>query len=337
MKHTLLTLMASAILCAATLATAETLQEMQVIDHGITAAVVRNPDIAILIVESVIPELSFESSMGIIEVKHDRPGEWILYLFPGTNLITFKAEGYKAVSKMRLVIPEKRARQVEVKLLKKYGVLTVESNPSGSRIFLDGKDTGKQTPYSFENLGAGLHLVVLKMNDYQTDTTRVDVKHEDMLRINPTLQAVGYLTLDTVPSEAEVVIDSGTEEAITVRTPVEKLELKTGPHALSVHKVGYALIEKYLVTIEKGKTIRKDLDLGVQLAEIKKKIARKQAKLRSLESEDGWWGMNMDLDIDFNLYKRTKGAHIRTPGLVSGLILCGVLSFEGLSDATTSY
>ena len=261
MKHTLLTLMASAILCATTLGIAEPLQEMEVIDHGITTAVVRDPNVAILIVGSVIPELSFESNIGIHKVKHDKPGEWILYLFPGTNLITFKAEGYQTLSNVRLVVPKKKARKVEVKPLKKYGVLTVESDPPGGQIFLDGKDTEKQTPYSFENLAAGLHLVVLKMDDYQTDTTRVDVKHEDMLRINRTLQAVGYLTLDTTPSGAEVVIDSGTEYAITVKIPVEKLGLKTGPHILSVHKVGYALIEKELVLIEKGKTIRKDLGL----------------------------------------------------------------------------
>ena len=96
-------------LCWTGLTSAQILQEMEVKDLGLVPVVVRNPDVGILIVESVIPELSFESNMGIIKVTHERPGEWVLHLFPGTNLITFKAEGYKSVNDMRLVVPKKRA------------------------------------------------------------------------------------------------------------------------------------------------------------------------------------------------------------------------------------
>jgi len=191
-KNVLLTVASMVILCAASLGTAQTLQEMEVIDGGLTTAVVRDPDVGILIVESVIPNLSFESNMGIIKVNHDRPGEWILYLFPGTNLITFKAEGYRTVSDVRLVVPKKRARKVEVK----------------------------------------------------------------------PLQGVGYLALDTSPSGAEVVIESGRGETITVTTPVEKLELKAGAYSLFVDKPGYA-IKHDVVTIRKGETERKHLNLHI--------------------------------------------------------------------------
>jgi len=103
---------------------------MEVIDHGMAMVVVRNPEIGVLIAESVIPELSFESNMGIIKVTHDRPGEWVLHLYPGTNLITFKAEGYKTVSDVRLVVPKKRVRKVEVKPLERVRALNVGSDLS---------------------------------------------------------------------------------------------------------------------------------------------------------------------------------------------------------------
>jgi len=229
---------------------------MEVIDQGLTTAVVRNPDIGVLIVESVIPELSFESNMGIIKVTHERPGEWILHLSPGTNLITFKAEGYKTVSHVRLVVPKKRARKVEVKVLKTFGTLIVESDPPGVRIFLDGEDTDKQTPYQFEGQETGTHLLVLKVTHYLADTTTVDIKAGEITRITRPLQAVGYLTLHTSPTGAQVVIDSGTEDVLTVTTPVKRLALKTGVYSLSVRKSGYLGLRLQGVTVEKGEIVR---------------------------------------------------------------------------------
>jgi hypothetical protein len=276
---------------------------MEVIDQGLAPVVVRNPEDAILIVTSVIPKLSFASNMGIIRVDDSTPGKWIVYLHPGTNLITFMAEGYKSVSSVRLVVPKKKVHTVEVKPLKNYGVLMVESNPPGARIFLDGEDTGEQTPYFFDNLKVGPHLVVLKIDDYQRDTTRVNVKPEVVLRISLALQAVGYLTLNTTPSGAEVVIDSGTEEAITVRTPVEQLALKTGVHVLSGHNVGYPLlIEKEVITIERGKTVRKHLDL---LAELRR------AKFQCLKQVEGRWAFSGDGKLAY-------------PGWLSGLLFNGL-------------
>ena len=224
-KNVLLTVLSVVILCSASLGHAELLQEMGMIDHGITTAVEGDPHVGILIVTSVIPELSFASNMGIIRVDDSTSGKWIVYLHPGTNIITFMAERYKSVSR-RLVVPKKKVHTVEVKPLIRYGMLTVESNPPGARIFLDGEDTGKQTPYFFENLKAGPHLVVLKIDDYQRDTSRLNVKPEVVLRINRTLQAVGYLSVNTVPSAASVVIEKGTDEAITVTTPIKKMALK---------------------------------------------------------------------------------------------------------------
>ena len=198
--------------------------------------------------------------MGIIRVDHDRPGEWILHLFPGTNLITFKAEGYKTVSHVRLVVPKKRARKVEVKVLKTLGTLIVESDPPGAAIFLDGEDTEQQTPYEFEGQETGTYQLVLRMTHYRADTTTVDIKAGEITRIVRPLQAVGYLTLHTNPSEARVVIDSGAEDAITASTPIELFALKTGAYSLSVYKPGY-LSPQLSVTIEKGKIVQRELDL----------------------------------------------------------------------------
>ena len=262
-RYALVTAASMVILCIVSLGYAETLQEMEVVDLGPATVVVRNPEIGVLIVTSVIPNLSFESSMGIIKVDDTSPGKWILHLQPGTNLITFKAEGYRTVSNVRLVIPKKTARQVEVKPVKTLGTLIVESNPPGAFIFLDGEDTGKQTPSTFENMEVGSHWVVLKMPSFLADTTKVDIEAGEITRITRPLQAIGYLTLHTVPPDAEAIIDSGTEEPIAVRTPIERLALKIGVYSLSVYKPGY-LGWKESITIERGEIVYKEMTLEPQ-------------------------------------------------------------------------
>jgi len=80
--------------------------------EGITY-IVRTPGVAILIVHSTIPQLSFENNMGIIHVDNPDPGEYRVHLPPGTNIVTFKASGYLPAKEM-FYIEEKRCKEVRL-------------------------------------------------------------------------------------------------------------------------------------------------------------------------------------------------------------------------------
>jgi hypothetical protein len=45
------------------------------------------------------------------------------------------------------------------------GSIEVTTNPSGVKIFLDGKDTGKITPYTLKNVSAGNHIIEVTLSD----------------------------------------------------------------------------------------------------------------------------------------------------------------------------
>ena len=45
------------------------------------------------------------------------------------------------------------------------GSIEVTSNPSGAKIFIDGKDTGKVTPYTLKNVSAGTHIIEATLSD----------------------------------------------------------------------------------------------------------------------------------------------------------------------------
>ena len=77
--------------------------------------IVRNPNEAILIVHSSIIDLQFDSNLGIIDVGNPYQGEYRVHLHPGTNLITFKADGYKPIINERFHISKKEYEEVKIR------------------------------------------------------------------------------------------------------------------------------------------------------------------------------------------------------------------------------
>lgn len=76
----------------------------------------RNPEKAVLVVKSVIGNLSFESSFSDIEVIRKEPGLWHLILEPGTHIITFSAPGFLNLEQRIVYSEGSRAKEIEIKI-----------------------------------------------------------------------------------------------------------------------------------------------------------------------------------------------------------------------------
>jgi len=96
------------------------LGELQVapLPAGSATFVVRDPQSAVLVVQTTVNPLSFECNMGIIRVDNPTPGEYRLHLFAGTNMVTFKAENYLPLRE-RFYLEPKTASSVRVSAKKK--------------------------------------------------------------------------------------------------------------------------------------------------------------------------------------------------------------------------
>lgn len=75
--------------------------------------VVRDPQEAVLMVESTVNPLSFEGNLGILKVDRPSEGEYRVHLFAGTNLITFKTDGYLPLRE-RFFLEAKSATAVRI-------------------------------------------------------------------------------------------------------------------------------------------------------------------------------------------------------------------------------
>lgn len=69
-----------------------------------------------------------------------------------------------------------------------YGRLVVNTYPAGALVFLDGADTGKRTPATFDDLSVTSHSIEFRLEGYETQKQIVDIAKQKI--INLTLKSI---------------------------------------------------------------------------------------------------------------------------------------------------
>jgi len=89
------------------------------------------------------------------------------------------------------------------------GSIKVTTNPSGAKIFLDGKDSGKIAPYTLKNISAGKHVIEVTLSDMKY-TKIVEVETYKTTSIN--IEFYSQSTLDKInvlPSTTNITLSLG--------------------------------------------------------------------------------------------------------------------------------
>lgn len=73
---------------------------------------------------------------------------------------------------------------VKKRMVERNGVLIVDGTPKGARIWLDGTDTGKTIPYTFQTLAPGWHTVTVEKNGYSRWEKRLNILTEQVAFAN---------------------------------------------------------------------------------------------------------------------------------------------------------
>jgi hypothetical protein len=86
--------------------------------------------------------------------------------------------------------------------------LQIQSNPEGAKIFIDGSDMGKVTPYNFTGIKSGVHSVSLQLGGYKDENFTVNVVSENTTRISKNLdQSTGNVQMTVSPGDSQVYIN----------------------------------------------------------------------------------------------------------------------------------
>ena len=134
-----------------------------------------------------------------------------------------------------LVVEDGGAARLKVDLEPNFGALTVRSTPAGASIQLNGRDTAKTTPQTFDVLQPGAYTVKLSLAGHGDAVHRATVTRRGAARVEAELQArLGLLTvLSTTGDGKPCAGDAWVDGVSKGRTPL-KLRVIEGPHEVSV-------------------------------------------------------------------------------------------------------
>ena len=168
----------------------------------------------------------------------------------GTHTITLKKDGYND-----------RTDTIEVKngdkIVKEYQLaikpkISIESNPDGALVYLDnGEESIGVTPIKEFEITPGKHTFTFKKEGCEDKKIPYEIKIGSGEKIEASLTPIkngGWLSIDSVPSGADIYIDN---IRINKITPLSKYALSEGEHKIKLTKLGYVDAFK-TITIKKG-------------------------------------------------------------------------------------
>ncbi len=202
------------LILASSLSGQDLLKKMQVKDisrqKDIKTTIVRNPQHALLIVRSELPDLTFTSNNRILRTTDKGNGVWHVLVTPGTHRITFKGVGFLPITK-RIFFAEKQTRGVSVAADPKsvFARINIRTAPAGAEVLIDGKLAGV-TPLLEAELSAGTYKLSVQKTGFIGQELVLTLKpgEEQSHYLDLAEEVVGYsLKITTTPSKAEVWIN----------------------------------------------------------------------------------------------------------------------------------
>jgi serine/threonine protein kinase len=187
---------------------------------------------------------------------------------PGQHTVTFTKSGYVGDTKS-VTVAAGKSTKVDEKLSEAQLSASLNSDPAGASIELDGKPTGKVTP-AVMSVDKGDHTFVLRKEGFQDFSKKATLKEGDAFALNATLKAVQKdsagsifkkifgggdkvsLQVASDPKGAEIYVDGN---YLNKKTP-SKISLAPGDYEMQLRLDGYT-------TFTRKVTVQKDTPLTI--------------------------------------------------------------------------
>ena len=143
--------------------------------------------------------------------------------------------------------PQKGYEMVLVnKTLSAYGTgsLTINTEPKGAKIQLNGYEVKQETPYSNDMIAAGRYEITVSKASYKTITQTIVIKDGDNITLNLEMMVdVAMITINA-DNETEVYIDN-----TFMKSGTWSGELYSGQHKVSLKNPCYRTLTKTITLI----------------------------------------------------------------------------------------
>jgi len=173
-----------------------------------------------------------------------------------TIRITLKAEDYHD-KKLEVKLSGGFNKLRNIKLIPKFGKLTVKSNPAGASILIAGEKVGI-TPYIDDHLSSGVYLISIRKKLYlPLENDRIVIKDGGDLKKDYILTPnFGKVKISTNPENVEIQVVDEKKIIVLNDTSPANLKLEPGDYQIKLSKKGYASMEfRAVVARNKKQTI----------------------------------------------------------------------------------
>jgi len=160
-------------------------------------------------------------------------------LDPGLLDVMLKKPDYR-VATDRIRVQEGPAQTFVIEMEPLTGQLSIESDPSGAKVFIDGEFV-RETPLVAYDLPVGEHTYELRLENYyaveNTLEVQKDYRYEKRHELKP---KEGTILVTSRPTRAQITINNQPQ---TEETPA-KFELDPGTYLIGVYAKGYVQEEQ---------------------------------------------------------------------------------------------
>jgi len=186
---------------------------------------------------------------------------------PGRHTINVSKAGFTSEARA-IDVSQGGKAVVALQLAQLSAGISVTSTPTGAEIYLDGRDTGKQTPAQISVDKQGNHNLVVKKQGYMEEATLASLQYGQTFRFAPTLRllgvtddikykklfggknnSMGSVNIKTTPKGAQIAVN---RRILDRNSPVE-FYLNPGTYVIDITASGYKPTHKIIEVSRDGK------------------------------------------------------------------------------------
>ena len=178
------------------------------------------------------PITKLKTKLGNAKIKIRKNG----FQFIDTNVVVENSEKYLFTFNLKKKLSEINVKeeQNEKDKLVEFGTLEINSTPSGSIVYLNGKRVGK-TPFNNNKLKTDQYSIVVRNKDYVDYKRTIIVTKNKSVPINAKLIPAGIVDIESDPTKSIIYLDGKKIGA----TPYKNKKFRDGKYKIKFIKSGY--------------------------------------------------------------------------------------------------